>query len=274
MTSREDLGGWGSDPVPPPRQDVTTPPAIDAAEVKRIAVELVANTHEALGRLESVEQSLNEIDAMLAERPAGGSWCWRYLDAYERVALFTELREWVDWMSDRYDVRSIIRPCWFHHGPVVEELTGLYVAWRATFVEVPRAYSDVVVAFHDRWFWPVMRRVREWQWMANCNGVTHKDRSIDMPATNGDDFTRHLHEAMEGITPGEDADAVHAAIEAGEATPLRNPAKDPTTPVFWRGAWWAVLANSPDGLWVPRPQRVAAKLQELYDEAHPQEQSS
>ena len=79
---------------------------------------------------------------------------------------------------------------------------------------------------------------------------------------------------MEGITPGEDADAVHAAIEAGEATPLRNPAKDPTTPVFWRGAWWAVLANSPDGLWVPRPQRVAAKLQELYDEAHPQEQSS
>ena len=76
MTSREDLGGWGSDPVPPPRQDVTTPPATDAAEVKRIAVELVANTHEALGRLESVEQSLNEIDAMLAERPAGGSWCW------------------------------------------------------------------------------------------------------------------------------------------------------------------------------------------------------
>mgnify|MGYP002649764453 CR=1 FL=1 len=67
MTSREDLRGWGSDPVPPPRQDVTTPPATDAAEVKRIAVELVANTHEALGRLESVEQSLNEIDAMLAE---------------------------------------------------------------------------------------------------------------------------------------------------------------------------------------------------------------
>ena len=244
---------------------------VNASEVQQIAGELLEETRAVLTRLGHTEEALEEVLAYLADTPAGGAWCWRYLDPYERVALFTELRDWVDWMTERYQVRTIVRPCWFKHGPVVEELTGLYVSWRSTFKEQPRAYNDEITAFHDRWFWPLMRRIEERKFFSSCDGRQHKESTLNMPATNMDEFEQTLGGVMEGVTPGENADAVHAAIEAGDALALRHPEKDPTTPVLWRGSWWAILANSPDGLWVPRPAHVAEKLQALYDETHPKE---
>lgn len=252
---------------------VDRPDAGEVAAIQQVAQEILSRTDETLARLETSETTINDILGVLANNPAGGSWCWRYLDAYEQVALLLELREWVDWMSERYAVRGLIRPCWFQHGPVVEELTGLYVSWRATFKEQPRTYSDDIVAFHDRWFWPVMRRVAERNWMQGCAGNTHKPPSVEVPPTNQRELDQYLGQVMTGVTPGQDAETVHAAIESGEATPLRDHLKDPTTPVFWRGSWWAILANSPDGLWVPRPAHVAEKLQALYDELHPDERA-
>lgn len=255
------------------RSSSTSASAVDANAVHTIARELLEETHAVLARVDGTETALEEVMTYLADVPAGGTWCWRYLDPYEKVALFTELREWVDWMSDRYDVRKFIRPCWFKHPPVVEELTGLYVAWRGTFKEQPRAYSDEIIAFHDRWFWPLMRRIEERRFFNACDGRQHKETTVAMPGTDMSDFSHTLETVMENVTPGEEAEAVHAAIDNGDALALRDPAKDPTTPVLWRGSWWAILANSPDGRWVPRPAHVAEKLQALYNETHPQENS-
>lgn len=268
------IPAWGDESLPDDYGTSSAPAGVsdvDANEVHAIARELLDETHALLSRVGGTEAALEEVMTYLADVPAGGAWCWRYLDPYERVALFTELREWVDWMSDRYKVRQLIRPCWFKHAPVVEELTGLYVAWRSTFKEQPRAYNDEIVAFHDRWFWPLMRRIEERKFFNTCDGRQHKESEVAMPGTNMDDFTQILEAAMQDITPGEDADAVHAAIDNGEALALRDPKKDTTTPVLWRGSWWAILANSPDGLWVPRPAHVAEKLQALYDETHAKE---
>src|SRR5437879_4055012 len=66
-----------------------------------------------------------------AEKPA--PWNWKELDGSGRAALLTELRAWVDWYNDRYGVTadSRILGCWYRHGPVVEELIGVWIGWRA-----------------------------------------------------------------------------------------------------------------------------------------------
>ncbi|QEH94805.1 hypothetical protein FV141_14375 (plasmid) [Dermacoccus abyssi] len=186
------IPAWGDESLPDDYGTSSAPAGVsdaDANEVHAIARELLDETHALLSRVGGTEAALEEVMTYLADMPAGGAWCWRYLDPYERVALFTELREWVDWMSDRYKVRQLIRPCWFKHAPVVEELTGLYVAWRSTFKEQPRAYNDEIIAFHDRWFWPLMRRIEERKFFNTCDGRQHKESEVAMPGTNMDDFT-------------------------------------------------------------------------------------
>lgn len=227
--------------------------------------EILLGTQESLTRLDDVEAALVEINAYLADSPAGGSWCWRYLDSYEQHALLVELRDWVDYLTERYELRSVIRPCWHLHGVAVEELTGLYVAWRATFAEKPRAYSDEIIAFHDRWLWPMVRRIEERDWFRKCDGRTHVDHEAFATGTREDEFVDHLQRITKGSIRGLEADEVHELLDTGRATALRDPTKDPTTPVLIDETWWAILANSPDGRWVPRPAHVGRKLQAVFD---------
>lgn len=217
-----------------------------------------------LRRVDDLEQLLSELGEVVFGTPEGGPWCWRYLDPYETVALFVQVRDWVDWMVPRYLVHQDVLPCWYLHGPAIEELTGLYVSWRSTYKSEPASYSDNLTAFHDRWFWPAIGRMRRLKFFNGCTPLEHKEHDQTyLRTTNPAHFADNMTELMGGVTPGADAEQVHAAIAAKEAVPLRNHTKDPKTPVRWRGTWWAILANSPDGLWVPRPAHVCEKFEEL-----------
>lgn len=271
--------GWNSEPdgwdgtSPSSTSPATSPDAgaVDertVQEMTQVAHDVLSATQGVVSGLEQHDVALSEILEYLAQSPEGGAWTWKCLDPYETVALMSELREWVDWFTGRYELRGTIKPCWFRHGPVIEELTGLYVAWRAVFKEQPRAYTEEIIAWHDRWLWPLVRRTNEFGWMKNCTANGHKEPSTYATATNQEWFDAALGDTMQGVEPGADAEAIHAAINDGDAQPLRDPRKDPMTPVLWRGAWWAILGNSPDGLWVPRSERVGQKLQDLYEETH------
>ena len=45
------------------------------------------------------------------------------------ATLLTGLREWIDWYNTRYGVAAASRipGCWYRHGPVVEELTAVWI---------------------------------------------------------------------------------------------------------------------------------------------------
>ncbi|MGN2638498.1 hypothetical protein ACWEKT_20095 [Nocardia takedensis] len=69
--------------------------------------------------------------------------------------LWTELNEWVDWLRVTYSLESRIKPCWYRHRPVREELTALMVAHKAAYLTEPDAvaqYREDLTAWHTQWY--------------------------------------------------------------------------------------------------------------------------
>jgi hypothetical protein len=56
-------------------------------------------------------------------------FAWHLLDEAAAAEHALELVAWVDWFTARYELGDRILPCWQQHGPLVEELTGLWCAW-------------------------------------------------------------------------------------------------------------------------------------------------
>jgi hypothetical protein len=185
---------------------MTDQPSPGPAVGEELAVEpldpiMVAEVLQALaGRLESLEGLLEAMTDQLVAAPAGGPWSWRHLGPSQTRALFVELRDWVDWLIGRYELRGeaeTIPPCWFLHPVAVEELTALMVAWKATYSQKQTAPSDALVNWHDRWLWPTWHRLniqlRVW---TKCTGGSHAPLRPAPPVTDEASFTSFLASLM------------------------------------------------------------------------------
>lgn len=145
---------------------------------------LLAETLAALSdRLAAQEDLLAALlDRLDTEDHPGGPWAWRYLSEAQQEELMAELRDWVNWLVDRYELgatRHQIPPCWAEHSVAVEELTGLMVAWKAAYTNQNRGPSDDLLAWHDRWLWPCLARLNEHLQVWNaCRAGSHHDRSV------------------------------------------------------------------------------------------------
>jgi hypothetical protein len=128
-------------------------------DVDAVREDLAHLTETVAGVFEDLEQAGDEAGDN-GEEASGGQWCWRTLEGEDRAALWVELRAWVAWFNVRYGSVSskvAIFPCWPQHPVVVEELTGLMVAWQGAH-DVATA-SDAITAWHERWLWPCRERL-------------------------------------------------------------------------------------------------------------------
>tara|TARA_R100000365_G_scaffold3528_1_gene11928 strand:- start:36219 stop:36707 length:489 start_codon:yes stop_codon:yes gene_type:complete len=75
---------------------------------------------------------------------------WRDLPDEEARAEWAALRDWVEWLTVRYDVPvSVVPTCWWRHGALVEELSALHTAWRTGFDATDSGFGPV--GWHERW---------------------------------------------------------------------------------------------------------------------------
>jgi hypothetical protein len=76
-------------------------------------------------RLESLEGLVEAMTDQLVETPADGPWSWAHLGGLQTRALFVELKDWVDWLITRCEMRGAetIPTCWFLRPVAVEEPT-------------------------------------------------------------------------------------------------------------------------------------------------------
>jgi hypothetical protein len=129
--------------------------------------------HESL-----LDQLLRELDdaARADERPAADSVSgdhvradvadesgllpirWQELDRQVAGRTWTLLLGWVTWLVERYGLTEVL-PCWYRHGAMVEELSALWVAWRAAYD--PEAMAVDPLFWHDHLD---RTRVRLQQW--------------------------------------------------------------------------------------------------------------
>ena len=246
------------------------------ASIGELAVEpldpvMLAEVLEALaGRLGSLEVLVAAMTDQLVDAPSGGPWSWRHLGPAQTRSLFTELRDWVNWLITRYELRGeaeTIPPCWFLHAVAVEELTALMVAWKAAYFQREIGPSDALVIWHDRWMWPTLHRLnlqlRVW---AKCTGGAHAESRPGPPVTEEASFTSVLADAgaridaapCTGLDDALDRDAVELVLLGREAVALLP--GDPWSPIRYRDRWYAVPDGMPAELWRPLDDERQAQL--------------
>ncbi len=227
-------------------------PAEEPVPVEPLDPVMLAEVLEALAlRQEAVERTVDTLSHRLGTTPAEGPWAWRTLGPSRRRELLTQLREWVDWLITRYELRAeaqTIPPCWYRHPVAVEELTALMVAWHAAYTADESAPSDALINWHDRWLWPALHRLnvqlRVWP---KCTGGTHEPTRTGPQSTEETDFTSFLDQHTTGPNPYPQerrdlSEGVVRELVASHQAEALLPG-DTESPIRYQGAWYGV----PDG---------------------------
>lgn len=140
-----------------------------------------------VGQLRVDLDALVEVVTALAQRvlPAGtgttepGRWTWRYASAEAAAELWARLRDFVDWLNQRYalDSERQIPPCWDRHPVAVEELTALLCSWHSVYCELENP-GDALLAWHAHSLWPCVDRLPARSGWQRCRGGNHIERTI------------------------------------------------------------------------------------------------
>jgi len=143
------------------------------AQLRRAVEALETDTTNALTDLMVRVEEAEDV----ASQPVAGSvssWCWRYAGASAAESLWVELGDWVGWIRHRYPLARRIPECWADHPEVVEELTALWLAWQAAYVERDAPLTGAA-EWHDRWLPGVLHRLEHGPFAVDC-GTCHKAR--------------------------------------------------------------------------------------------------
>ena len=105
---------------------------------------------------------------------------WQAMPAGRAADAWPELIDWVDELVDRYALDETIPTCWYTHGPMVEELHDLHLAWLGAYSGRPDPADRAV--WHDL-LERVIHRLRAW----NRHGCTPSSHRPDEPALPSDD---------------------------------------------------------------------------------------
>ncbi|MCP3425171.1 hypothetical protein NBM05_03795 [Rothia sp. AR01] len=118
---------------------------------------LVESHDGALGELqESVKWLLDQFTDDGEQKFKPVLWSWRYVTGENREKLWEHLSDYIAWINRRYfstDHSRYILPCWYRHGVVVEELTGMWAAWWEAMYN-HRSPTSAYADYHRRFFWP------------------------------------------------------------------------------------------------------------------------
>jgi hypothetical protein len=144
-----------------------------------------------------------DVDA-LVEQVLGGRprpLVWRQMDARAAAAAWVELDDWVRWLARRYSLdHRDVPPCWFAHGHLVEELSALRTAHRASFD--PAASAMAPVEWHQV-LAAARTRLQLWSSRTGCRQGEHRPDAppswaVDPPALSyANDFATHVGEDLD-----------------------------------------------------------------------------
>ena len=85
-----------------------------------------------------------------AAAPGSRAVRWRDLAPEQARVEWNTLRQWVEWVTTRFDVPvSLVPNCWWQHPALVEELSALHVAWRTAYDQQDSGLGPVM--WLERW---------------------------------------------------------------------------------------------------------------------------
>jgi len=131
---------------------------------------------------------------------------WRTVPVDSAAEAWGELREWVEWLKDRYVLdHRVVPPCWYLHGALVDLLTALRDHHEHAFSELQPATA---ASEWHRVFRDLEPRLRDW---ASRTGCTRDEHRSDVTAGWPDDdarWRRHVREDEQHRSTAEQAQAL------------------------------------------------------------------
>jgi hypothetical protein len=98
--------------------------------------------------------------------------CWPALTEAEAKEAHDTLADWITWLTDRYTLdHRTVPPCWHHHGALVEELSALHTAWRASYNLTAR--PEALLQWHEH-FSLARQRLTDWVARTGCRPGEHR----------------------------------------------------------------------------------------------------
>jgi hypothetical protein len=121
---------------------------------------------------ESHEEDGTGFVQQLLGVPAANPVRWSELDPAETEQTLVELAEWVCWLAERYQLDGREVPaCWWRHGAVVEELTGLWGSWQVAYDD---GQSAAAMAYCHLVLNDTRSRLRQWWSRTGCTAPEHR----------------------------------------------------------------------------------------------------
>ncbi|MGP5220412.1 hypothetical protein [Arthrobacter rhombi] len=200
-------------------EDAMEPAEDEAAEFD----ELLTRIPEMDRRLANTEEAVEGLLAVLANYPAGGPWLWDGLEPDAKRDLWIELDAFVVWLQNRIlchhaDRTRWITPCWYLHPDVVEQLTALMVAHKASYHPKAKTPSHMLVDWFQRCLWPTMDSLKDRLTLKPCQ-TQREHVEAYMKGTNlaggSEDFLAFVEETVPGSVE-EEPEAPAADRETGE----------------------------------------------------------
>jgi len=114
-----------------------------------------------------------------------------------------QLAKWVDWMQERYaSTGDWLRPCWWRHGFVVEELSALRTSWLGVYSPDESPALTAALTWHEQAEKCRDRIRRTISTGPGCTAVSHKqDQSVTDDPRWADERTAVFGEAHEFSYP-------------------------------------------------------------------------
>ncbi len=162
-------------------------------EILGVISELVRRITALEGRLEALERARPGGPSPDRSEPAAPTpFRWDELSATELSSTLRELGAWVTWLTARFRLDAL-PPCWFRHSDLVEELTGLWLAWLGAYEREARADEPV------RWLdWLHRARSRFAHYSPRCGVGAHKEFQTP-PAHDERDFAAFVELQASGV---------------------------------------------------------------------------
>ena len=132
-----------------------------------------------------VRRLQQRVDNLSGDRPpsddAESTWPIQQnpSDANSGVEL-EQLAQWVDRIQERYAATGDwLRPCWWRHGSVIEELAALHTAWMGVYQATEPPAPTAALKWHEEAEKCRERIRRAISTGPGCTAVTHKpDQSV------------------------------------------------------------------------------------------------
>jgi hypothetical protein len=138
-------------------------------------------TAASVTELAATVAALQEALAALSEEEENARWSWFELSPDEATKALSKLDPWVRTILARHGkVLAQLRPCWWQHPLVVEELLVLSQLWHKTY-RGKKASPEKAADWHEKWLPGWLERVEDRREFSDCESG-HAVRPLTVPA--------------------------------------------------------------------------------------------